>query len=358
MAGPVRAWVALRLGVVEGRFEALHGGGLTALVGREEESEQLLRRWRRVQAGEGQVVFLSGEPGIGKSHLTVALAEQVGSERHTRLRYFCSSQHTDSALFPIITHLERAAGLDRNEAPADKIVKVEAMLGGPGSNGRQTTWTHLRVALDYRRWPLSFTGSEPAQAQRANACIASWFDRGTRRAAAGADDFRRRAWIDPTSQELLATLVERMIGWRVLLVITARPEFAPPWPSHSHITVVALMRLSRGDGATLIDRVAGGMLPAEVADQILSRADGVPLFLEELTKTVLDGDFLEDRNGQYVLGKPLPALAIPTTLHASLMARLDRSALAKEIAQIGAAIGREFSYALLRAVVAIDRQLS
>jgi len=355
VAGPVRAWVALRLGVVEGRFEALHGGGLTALVGREEESEQLLRRWRRVQAGEGQVVFLSGEPGIGKSHLTVALAEQVGSERHTRLRYFCSSQHTDSALFPIITHLERAAGLDRNEAPADKIVKVEAMLGGSGIE-----WASDDVGLICELLSITVDGPyrSPDLSPRKRKERTLVLLLGLIEALAARQPvlmiFEDAHWIDPTSQELLATLVERMIGWRVLLVITARPEFAPPWPSHSHITVVALMRLSRGDGATLIDRVAGGMLPAEVADQILSRADGVPLFLEELTKTVLDGDFLEDRNGQYVLGKPLPALAIPTTLHASLMARLDRSALAKEIAQIGAAIGREFSYALLRAVVAID----
>jgi len=162
-------------------------------------------------------------------------------------------------------------------------------------------------------------------------------------------------WVDPTSHEVLATMVESFVERPILLVITARPEFTPPWPNHSHTTLITLARLTRRDGTKLVEQVAGGRaLPSEVMDQIVARADGVPLFLEELTKTVLESDLLEERNGQYVLSKPIPMQAIPTTLHASLMARLDRSALAKEIAQIGAAIGREFSYSLLRAVTAVD----
>jgi predicted ATPase len=272
-----------------------------------------------------------------------------------RLRYFCSSQHANSPLFPIIAHLERAAGHDRNEAPADKIAKLETMLQRSGAE-----WLADDVGLICELLSIPVDGryrSELSPRKRKERTLALLL-RLIEILAARQPVlmiFEDVHWIDPTSQELLVTLVELMTGWRVLLLITARPEFASPWPGHSHITTIALTRLGRRDGAMLVDRLAGGMaMPTEVIDQILSRADGVPLFLEELTKTVLEGDLLEQRNGQYVLSKPLPALAIPTTLHASLMARLDRSALAKEIAQIGAAIGREFSYALLRAVAAMD----
>ncbi|HXW28280.1 MAG TPA: adenylate/guanylate cyclase domain-containing protein [Xanthobacteraceae bacterium] len=353
--GRVRLSVALRPSALEGRFDALHAGKLSALLGREEETDLLLRRWRRAQGGEGQVVLVSGEPGIGKSHLTAAVAERAENNPHMRLRYFCSSQHTNRTLFPITAHLERAAALDQNEAPADKIAKVEAMLRRSGAE-----WPVGDVGLICELLSIAVDGqyrsalSPRVRKERTLVLLLRLIETVAARRPVLLI-FEDVHWIDPTSEELLVTLVERMIGWRVLLLITARPEFAPQWPSHSHITALALTRLGRRDGTTLVNRVAGGKaLPAEVMDKIVSRADGVPLFLEELTKSVLESDFLEQRDGQYVLSKPLPALAIPTTLQGSLMARLDRSALAKEIAQIGAAIGREFSYALLRAVTAMD----
>jgi class 3 adenylate cyclase/predicted ATPase len=354
--GPVRAWTVLRPGALEGRFEALHSGKLAALLGREEETELLLRRWQRAQSGEGQVAFLSGEPGIGKSHLTAALAERADAGPHTRLRYFCSSQHTNSTLFPIVAHLERAAGIDPNEAPAGKIAKVETLLRRSGAE-----WPADDVGLicELLSIPVDGTYHSPdiSPRKRKERTLALLIELIETIAAQHPVlmIFEDVHWIDPTSQELLVTVVDRIVDRRVLLVITARPEFVPPWPHHSHISLIALTRLGRRDGAALVDQVADGKaLPAEVVNQIVSRADGVPLFLEELTKTVLEGDFVEQRNGRYVLSKPLPALAIPTTLQGSLMARLDRSVLAKEIAQIGAAIGRDFSYGLLRAVAAID----
>ena len=353
--GPVRAWVPLRPGALEGRFDALHGGGPGALLGREEETDLLLRRWRRTQDGEGQVVLVSGEPGIGKSHLAAALAERAAAGPHIRLRYFCSSQHSNSTLFPITAHLERAAGLDRNETPAEKIAKVETVL-----RRFEAEWPAGDIGLICELLSIPVDGryrSELTPRQRKEQTLALLL-RLIETIAARQPAlmiFEDVHWIDPTSQELLVMLVERIATWRVLLLITARPEYVAPWPSHAHITTIALTRLDRRDGAMLVDRVAGGKaLPAEVMEQIVSRADGVPLFLEELTKTVLESNLLEQRDGQYVLNGPLPALAIPTTLHGSLMARLDRSALAKEIAQIGAAIGREFSYALLHAVAAMD----
>ena len=164
-------------------------------------------------------------------------------------------------------------------------------------------------------------------------------------------------WTDPTSLELLTVTVERLPRLRVLLLITARPEFTPPWPGHAHVTTISLTRLSRRNGAALIERVtAGKTLPEEVMHQILARTDGVPLFVEELTKTVLETGLLQERDGHYVLSRPLPSMAIPTTLHASLMARLDRLAPVREVAQIGAVVGREFSYELLSAVAGLPKQ--
>jgi predicted ATPase len=339
---------------MESRFEALHGAGVSELVGREEESDLLLRRWSRAKAGEGQVVLLSGEAGIGKSRLTAALLQRIGNEPHIRLRYFCSPQHTNTALYPVIGQLERGAGLTHDDPPKTRLDKLDAMLAqtSTSAEGAQIFAEMMSLPND-GRYPVLELSPQQRRQRTLEALVLQM--EALTRSNPVLMIFEDAHWIDPTTQELLVTMVERMIGWRVLLVITARPEFAPPWPNYSHIAVTSLMRLDLREGAKLVDRVAGGLaLPVEVTEQILSRADGVPLFLEELTKTVLGGGFLEILNGRYVLSKPLPELAIPTTLHASLMARLDRSELAKEIAQIGAAIGREFSYSLLRAVAAID----
>jgi tetratricopeptide (TPR) repeat protein len=339
---------------VQSRFEAYHEEKLTPLVAREEEMELMLRRWRQASAGDGRVVILTGEPGIGKSRLSAALQERLRAEPCALAHYYCSSQHIESPLFPVINHLERVAGFERSEPVDQKLAKLEALLLRSGASSEAvaliaemmsvpTNGRHLLPELTpQRRKEKLLTGLiaqlESLTVQRPLLMI--------------IEDIH---WIDPTSLELVSLLVEKASQLRLLLLITTRPEFSPPWPNDAHIGTIGLMRLSRQEAIAMINRVTGGkQLPAEISDQILSRTDGVPLFLEELTKTVLEGGLVEEHQDHYVLARPLPELGIPTTLHASLMARLDRSVLVKEIAQIGAAIGRQFSYALLRAGSAME----
>jgi hypothetical protein len=258
ITGPAPAWAALRARSVESRFEALHAADLTAFVGREEECELLLRRWSRAKSGEGQLVLLAGEAGIGKSRLTAALMESLRGEPHTRLRYFCSSQHTNSTLFPIIMHLGRTTELDRNGAPEDKIGKVEAMLRRSGAE-----WLAEDVGLICEMLSIPVNSRHrselsPGKRKERTLALLVRLIEGLAARQPVLMIFEDVHWIDPTSQELLVTLVERMIGWRVLLLITARPEFTSPWPSHSHVTTIALARLGRRDGAILVDRLAGG----------------------------------------------------------------------------------------------------
>src|SRR5262245_40891053 len=349
-AEPVPVWQVLGPSGVESRFEAMHKTKLPPLFGREEEIELLLRRWRHATQEEGRVVVLTGEPGIGKSHIALALGERLQSEPHITLRYFCSAHHTNSALFPFIGQLERAAGFERSDSPTEKLSKLDALV-------TQSTIDPERVAVlaNLLALPASdhFRLQELTPQKRKEKTFAALLAQLDGLAAHQPVFmiFEDIHWIDPTSLELLAAIVEHVPQLRVLLLITTRSEFTPPWPSYPHTTTIPLTRLSRRAGAALVERVTGGKtLPKEVTDEILSRTDGVPLFIEELTKTVLESGLLQERNGHYVLERPLPSLAIPTTLHASLMARLDRLAAIKEIAQVAAVIGREFSYRLLAGV--------
>jgi predicted ATPase len=349
-AEPIAAWQVLRASGVESRFEARHEK-LTPLFGRDEELELLLRRWELATQGEGRVVVLTGDPGIGKSHIALALQERLQAESHISLRYFCSAHHTNSALFPFIGQLERAARFNRGDSPAEKLAKLESLLG-QSTDGDQTVallanLVSLPSSDRYRLPELSPQGRK----ERTLAALLAQFE-GIAARQPVLMIFEDVHWIDPTSLELLAIAVERVAQFRVLLVITSRPEFTPPWPPYAHVTTVALTRLGRAGGAAIIERITGGKtLPEEVMNQILMRTDGVPLFVEELTKTVLESGVLQEQDGHYVLEQPLPSLAIPTTLHDSLIARLDRLALVREVAQIGAVVGRGFSYELLNAVV-------
>jgi predicted ATPase/class 3 adenylate cyclase len=350
-AEPIRAWQVLGLSGVDSRFEARHETGLTPLVGREEELALLRARWAQAVDGEGRVVLLAGEPGIGKSRLTAALIESLERESYLRLRYFCSPWHNESALFPVISQLERAAGFERADTSSQKLIKLEALIDQSGAGDKET----VAILADLLSLPTEGRYSLPqlTPQKRKEKILAALFGQlevlSTRQPVLML--FEDVHWIDPTSLELLVVTVERAARLRALLLITARPEFTSPWPSHSHVTTLALTRLSRRDTLAVIDRVTGGTsLPNEVMDQILVRTDGVPLFVEELTKTVLESGFLRERDGQYVLSGPLPLLAIPTTLHDSLLSRLDRLGSARALAQIGAAIGREFPYDLLIAV--------
>ena len=347
------AWRVLGTSGVESRFEAQHQTRLTPLIGRDEEIDLLLRRWRYAAQGEGCAVVLSGDPGIGKSHIARALQERLQAEPHITLRYFCSAHHTISALFPFISQLERAARYERSDSPAQKLAKLEALLAQSSADADHVAVLANLLSLPPNdRYRLPELSPQNRKEKTFAALLAQLDGLAARQPVLMI--FEDVHWIDPTSRELLTVTLERVPRLRVLLLITARPEFTPPWPGHAHVTTLLLTRLSRRDGAALIERVtAGKTLPEEVMNQILARTDGVPLFVEELTKTVLETGLLQERDGHYVLNRPLPSMAIPMTLHASLMARLDRLAPVREVAQIGAVVGREFSYELLNAVAGL-----
>ncbi|MGA7334621.1 MAG: adenylate/guanylate cyclase domain-containing protein, partial [Pseudolabrys sp.] len=355
-AEPVPVWQVLAASGVESRFEAMHKTKLPPLFGREEEIELLLRRWRHATQEEGRVVLLTGEPGIGKSHIALALDERLQGEQHITLRYFCSEHHTNSALFPFIGHLERAAGFERGDSPTKKLSKLDALIAQSTADPEHGAVLANLLALPASdRYRLQELSPQKRKEKTLAALLAQLEGSASRQPIFMI--FEDIHWIDPTSLELLGAIVEHMPQLRVLLLVTARPEFTPPWPNYSHMTTIPLARLGRHDGAALVERVTGGTtLPKEVMDEILARADGVPMFIEELTKTVLESKLLQERDGHYVLERPLPPLAIPTTLHASLMARLDRLAPVREVAQIGAVAGREFHYELLNAVAGLPRE--
>jgi len=347
---PVRPWAVLRASSVEGRFEALHTTDLPALVGREEELELLRRCWFRAKSGEGQVVLLSGEDGIGKSRLAVALLQRLSGDPYIRLRYFCSPQHTDSPLYPIIGQLERGARLERDETAQAKLDKLDALLA-------PTTTSREDIALIAEMLSLPNDGRYPALAftpqrrrQRTLEALGSQIEALARQNPL-LMIFEDAHWSDPTTLEALARAVNLIGSLRVLLVVACRPEFEPPWIGLPHVTVVTLNRLALRDVGMMIDDIVGNKLLApDIRRDIMERTDGIPLFVEEMTKAILEAGN-EDDARRTTAAVPLPALAVPATLQASLLARLDRLGPAKEIAQIGAAIGREFSHAQLAAVV-------
>jgi class 3 adenylate cyclase/predicted ATPase len=348
IAEPVRAWSALHARSVDSRFEALHTSGLSALVGREEETQMLLRRWSRAKTGEGQVVLLSGEPGIGKSRLTAALLQHLAGEAHARLRYFCSPQHTDSALYPIIGHMERAAGLAHDDSPQARLNKLDALMA-------QTSISTENVALFAEMLSLPNDGRYPAlgltpqqRRQRTLQALTSQMQALVRQKPV-LMIFEDAHWIDPTSLELLGRVVVQIPAQRVLLLVTFRPEFEAPWIGRPHVTALTMNRLAEREVGAMIDRIVGNtVLPASLRKDIVERTDGIPLFVEEMTKAVLEAGSPEEAERT---ASVIPAGAVPASLHASLMARLDRLGTAKELAQTAAAIGREFSHALLAAVV-------
>ncbi len=341
----VQAWRVLGPRAVESRFEAQHETSLIPLVGRDEELDLLLRRWRRAAGGEGCVVLLSGEPGIGKSRLTVALEERLASEPHARLRHFCSPQHGDSALYPVVVQLERAAGFARHDPPQARLDKLEALLGAQESDV-QLLAELLSIPTGDRWPPLDW--SPQRQKEKTLEALLRRLKMLSRHQPVLAV-YEDVHWIDPSSRELLDLIVEGVADLPVLLVITFRPEFQPPWTGLAHVSTLGLSRLDRREGAALAALVASdSRLPEDITAEIVERTDGIPLFVEELTKAVLEA------GAQSTEAKQTLATATPTvraTLHASLIARLDRlGASAKETAQVAAVIGREFSYELLAPV--------
>src|SRR6516225_5548384 len=283
---PVSAWQVLAESAVESRFEAQHEIALTPLIGREEELELLRRRWGQAEEGEGRVLLLVGEAGIGKSRLTRALLERLAGEPHLRLRYFCSPHHRDSALFPVISQLEYAAGFLRDDTAEQKLAKLDAVLARAAAASEA-----VDLIADLLSLPARHPAPELSPQQRKEktlAALLAQLDRLAREEPV-LMLFEDLHWIDPTSLELLAAIVDRVQRLPVLLLATARPEFTPPWPSHAHVTALSLTRLSRRECVTLVERItAGKPLPAAVLEQILVRTDGVALFIEELTKTIIE----------------------------------------------------------------------
>jgi predicted ATPase len=350
IGGPVRAFAVLRASSVEGRFEAMHASGLTALVGRDEELDLLLRRWARAEAGEGQVVLLSGEAGIGKSRLAAALMERLAAEPHTRLRYFCSPQHTDSAFYPLVGQFERAAKFAQGDTAETKLDKLDALLARTSTSKRDAALLAAMLSLpNDGRYPTLETDPEQRR-QKTLAALGEQLET-LARVSPVLMILEDAHWSDPTSLEVFGRTVDRVRTLRVLLIVTFRPEFDAPWVGQSHVTALTINRLVERDVGSMIDRVVGNkLLPANTRQDIIERTDGIPLFVEEMTKAVLEaGDELEAM--QTAAAVPSPSLAVPASLHASLMARLDRLGPAKEMAQIGAAIDREFSHELFAAVV-------
>ncbi|HEY2616909.1 MAG TPA: AAA family ATPase [Acetobacteraceae bacterium] len=347
-AEPQPAWRVVGESRMLSRFEALRSEE-TPLVGRDEEVELLLRRWEQAKSREGRVVLISGEPGIGKSRLTVALSEQIGTDPHTRLRYFCSPHYQNSALYPVIVQLERAAGFERDDGPEEKLDKLETLLEPLAEIGDVSLLVELLSVPGGGRFaPLALTPQR--KKERTFAALLRQLE-GLARTQPVLVIFEDLHWIDPTSREFLDLVFARIDCLPVLLAATFRPEFQPPWVGQAYVTVLALNRLGRSDGAMMVERLAGSaaLLPPDVIAEIVERTDGVPLFVEEMTRAVLEAG--AERGKEVAASVPAARLGVPATLQASLMARLDRlGPAAKSVAQIGAAIGREFSYELAASV--------
>ena len=354
---PVTAYRVTGSSTLERRFEALHKTGLSPLIGRDAEMQILRHRWVQARGGEGHAVLLCGEPGIGKSRIARALEEAVSSDVHVELSFYCSPHRQDSAFFPVIGHFECAAGIARVDAAEQKMAKLQALLERASVQPEETALIAELLSMpveDHLRQPQ--LSPQKHREQTLKALLAYVVGLAAQQPVLMV--FEDVQWIDPTSLELLGLVIERLPHLPILLLVTARPEFASPWSDLDiRITTLPLPRLSRRSGEALVRQVtAGKSLPSDVQEQILARTDGVPLFIEELTKAMLESGLLVDTGDHYTAAGLVPPLAIPETLHASLLARLDRLAPVREVAQIGAALGRQFSYEMIAAVAAMPRE--
>ena len=346
---PQLSWQVLAESDVSSRFEALRSGS-TPLVGREEELELLLRRWANTKSGEGRVVLISAEPGIGKSRLTSAFQDRIASDSHQLLRYFCSPHHRQSALYPFVGQLEHAAGLKRSDNPETRRHKLTALLAGGPAEIELPLFAEL-MSVPGIEGPSALELTPQRKKEKTFDALLRLLEALARRPPV-LMVFEDLHWMDPTSRDLLDRVITRIEHLPVLLIATFRPEFQPPWAGLANVSMLALSRLGKREGVVLVRQLAGNAaLPLDLVEEIIERTDGVPLFLEEMTKAVLEAS--DGAGGTYSHATTIPSgrTAVPATLQASLMARLDRlGPSVREIAQTGSAIGREFPYELVSTV--------
>src|SRR5262249_4194962 len=358
VSAPVAVYRVLRESEAHSRVEAAVGTGLTPVVGREEERGLLHRRWEQAKAGEGQVVLLSGEAGIGKSRLVQTLKEQAVTEGAIRIEFRCSPYHQNSAFYPIIEHLQRLLQFVPHEGPQARLTKLTQMLARyrfPRADTLPLLAALLSLPQPDGAAPLTL--SPQKQKQKTQEALVAWLlEEGQHTAVYCVwEDLH---WADPSTLETLTLSLDQVPTTRQLALLAFRPDFTPPWRLRSHLTHLTLPRLGRPHIEAMVEQTTGGKaLPGEILQQIVTKTDGVPLFVEELTKMVRESGLIGEEDDHYVGAQgdaPVPPLAIPATLQDSLMARLDRLSTVREIAQLGATLGREFPYELLHAVSPLD----
>jgi TOMM system kinase/cyclase fusion protein len=358
LAAPLQVYRVLGESAAQSRLEVAEASGFTPLVGRASEVALLLERWVQSQDGRGQVVLLRGEAGIGKSRLVEALREHVRREGATRIAFRCSPYYQNSALYPVIDHLQRFLQWQRDDAPEAKLDTLERVLRTyrlPLEDNVPLFAALLSVPLPERYPALNLTPQR--QRQKTQEALVAWLLEEAERQPVLAvwEDLH---WADPSTLEWLSFVLDQAPTARMLTLLTCRPEFRPPWSPQAPVTQVILNRLGHAQIETMITHLTGGKaLPAEMVQQVVAKTDGIPLFVEELVKMILESGLVREEADRYVLTGPLPPLAIPSTLHDSLMARLDRLSAARELAQLGAVLGREFAYELLHAVSTLDETM-
>ncbi len=353
---PVPVWQVLGISAAESRFEALRASS-TPLVDRHAETGLLLRGWEEAKRGQGSVILLSGEAGIGKSRIAQAIIDGLSAEPHTLVRQFCSPYHQDTALHPLIAQLERAAGFRRDDTDEQRLTKLETILArGADDLGEVVpVLASLLSVPTGQRYPALDMAPQRRREKTLEIVLALLERLAGRRPVVLL--FEDAHWADPTSLEFFERIVDRSASLPLLVVVTARPEFLPPWLDRPQVAMIALLHLPREYSAELIANTAGRKeLPQEIAKEISDRTDGVPLFIEELTKAVVESGALVEAGDRYVATGPVTQLAIPTSLQESLLARLGRLAPTNNVAQIAAALGRQFSHDLISAVAAMPQQ--
>ena len=350
LSSPLTLYNVTGEGEARNRFDVSMQQGLTPLVGREEEVELLLRRWERAKAGQGQVVLLNGEAGIGKSRLVQVLRDHSRNEPHLSILCRCSPFYQNSALYPVIDRMQQVLHFNKDDSAETKLTKLTQSLEPVDMHDEETVALFaalLSIPLPDDHPPLQY--SPQKQKEKTLQALVTWLHKAAAQQPVRLE-FEDLHWADPSTLELLGLLTDEVRSSQMLLLLTFRPEFTPPWPAQAHTLQMYLNRLPQQDIAAMVERVAGKGLPDEVVQQLLTKSDGVPLYIEEMTKNLVESGLLTERDGRYELTGPLPDMAIPSSLQDSFAARLDRLAPVRELAQVGAVLGRDFSYELIQAV--------